>query len=288
MTQIEHYILNCNPVKVDPDKLNKVAQEEEEDDPGNTLSDISSYTSDVSEKPSLKSVSSNRSFGLKNLVEETHPPSFLSRINNNSLSSTDTFHSITSNNSNSQSVSVSEMTDSILQDRVVEVGVQPWKSESIKQYTNKPLVGPRLIEERTKKRVIFPDHPTHTEQQHVYENIDDCREQNLEHPRKILPIPGNRLPFKQPPRVPVLSIHKHEMMTPEPEQLLDVGPEISFVSYRFYDKNMQEQNSLSKRCSAQLLRKSAMRLSLPRSSLKSNNVSLQKIYSYLLVYPNLL
>jgi hypothetical protein len=161
------------------------------------------------------------------------------------------------------SIKLREMTDSIFRDRVVEVGVQPWKSESLKQLINN---APRLVEEKTKKRVIFPD------TQHVYENIDDCRGQSVEHSRKILPIPGKRLPFRQPPRVPVLSVNQTEFYQPEVQ---DIDPDISFVSYRFYDKNMREQNSLSQRCSAQLLRKSAMRLSLPRLKSKSDYVSLR-------------
>jgi hypothetical protein len=159
----------------------------------------------------------------------------------------------------------------MLQDRIVEVGVRPWKSQSVEQFTSRPSNAPQLIAEKTKKKVIFPSELS-IDQQHVYENIDDCREQGVEHPRKILPMPSKRLPFRQPARVPVLSIPKIDPLAqPEPETLEDVGPEISFVSYRFYDKNMREQNSLSQRCSAQLLRKSAIRLSLPRS--KSNGVS---------------
>lgn len=271
--------MNCNPtddLKVDPDKLRVVKHEKEAEEAGNTLSDISSYTSDSSSK----SASSHKNIGLRKLIEDERLDSNNSLSRTNSKSSNSTQFSSSShinkfgspnNESTSKTVKIREITDSMLQDRVVEVGVRPWKSESIKQFTNKLPPGPRLMEEKTKKRVIFPDNPP--EHRHLYENIDDCRERGVEHPRKILPIPGRRLPFRQPPRVPVLSVHKHESLT-KPEDLQDVDPEISFVSYRFYNKDMQEQNSLSQRCSAQLLRKSAMRLSLPRTRSKSNSVSL--------------
>lgn len=222
--------MNCNPLKVDPDKVND-----------NTLSDISSVISDSSVKSAFKSALSIKSI--------------------ESVSSTNTSKSSSSIVNKLDSIKLREMTDSMLKDRVVEVGVQPWKSESLKQLSKN---APQLIEEKTKKRVIFPD------TQHVYENIDDCRDQ-VQHPRKILPIPGKRLPFRQPPRVPVLSVNKPEFYQIGSEE---VSPDISFVSYKFYDQNMVEQDSLSKRCSAQLLRKSAMRLSIPRSKSKPEYVSL--------------
>lgn len=253
-SQIEYYVLNCNPVdlKVDPDKLDL------HEDSANTLSDISTYASDSSDKLSLtksdssKSSASDERIPLPHLIEE------------NDLDSDSV------DEKTSKTVRIREMTDSMLKDRIVEVGVQPWQSKSIKQFKNSSE--PRLLEEKIKKRVIFSPNSTF-DNQHVYENIDDCREQGFEHPNKVLPIPGKRLPFRQPPRVPVLSIHqRQDVQQPKYVDEDQIDPEISYVSYRFYDKEMREQKTLSQRTSAKLLQKTAMRLSICSRS-KPNGVS---------------
>ncbi|KAI6201598.1 LIM zinc-binding domain-containing protein [Aphelenchoides besseyi] len=142
-----------------------------------------------------------------------------------------------------------------------------WRSKSVEQFNNRSSDLPKLVEEKNRKRVVFPDSlPPDNEKKHLYENIEDCRSRTYEHPQQIMPLPGRRLPFRQPPRVPVLSLPTQIDSRPHPIILQrDVGPAISTVSYRFYDSSGREQNSLSQRVSAQLLKRSAMRMSLPRN-----------------------
>lgn len=254
-TYIEYYQLNCNsePLQVESATT------------GNTLSDVSSCTSESSIESLLGSATeSTKSAPTNRPVENPKSPSL-----SNTPSTTQSSKVREETRSEKSSSHRLFGTRAMLQDH----GVRPWKSRSVEQFAS----APKLIEEKLKKKVIILSNGPPTEHQHLYENIDDCYRQGVDHPRKILPIPEKRLPFRQPARVPVLSIPKmRQTQVPvesesSPTEDDEVGPEISFVSYRFYDKNMREQNSLSQRCSSQLLRKAAIRLSLPRS--RSTGVS---------------
>ena len=151
-----------------------------------------------------------------------------------------------------------------------ERGVPSWRSKSVEQYHHS-LARPSPAEHKHKKSVAFSDSSASAAglERHVYENVDECRRRGgaaspHRQQRSTSAMPSAR----SPPQLRVVAMTPsrarsvNDECCEEDDSAADAA--ISSVSYRFYDSNGREQQSLSQRVSAQLLQRSAMRLSMPR------------------------